>query len=171
VLDWIKEVAGFLVHESETIPGLEDTDIIPADARGSLANVKKNLPFEFDMPTYLPDGFHFVDHVDVYSDAVFLRWTNGEADEILMQIATEHAQEYVTGPNSAQEIQINGQPAMLIQGGYDDNQHWDSDRKMIHIVQRDGEVIYWLVYIKTSDGELDYERVTAELIRMMSSRQ
>ena len=169
VLDWIKHVAGFIVQENDSLPIYGDEVIIFPEAHNSLATVLENAPFEFAMPTYVPDGFHLEDNVDVFSDSVFLRWMNSIGDEILIQVETDHGQQYMTGTGAAQEIQVNDQPAMLVEGGYDTNNNWDPDRKMINIVQRRGQIIYWLIYIKTSEGELDHALITEELSRMMGS--
>jgi hypothetical protein len=58
---------------------------------------------------------------------------------------------------------------MLVQGGYDTNNQWDPDRKMINIIQRRDSLIYWLIYIKSSEDELDPDGITGELSHMMSS--
>ena len=85
-----------------------------------------------------------------------------------MQIDTEHEQRYLTGIDAAQEIQINGQPAMLIQGGYLYNS-WDYTLPTLNIIQRKGDLIYWLIYVQKYKGSFDDVLWRNELVRMMSS--
>ena len=170
VLNWIKQIAGLEVEETNTFPVAEgETVSVPPEARYSLKDIIKDLPYELVMPAHVPDGFFFEDKVDVQDKSVFMRWLNGNGNEILMLVDTDHGQRYITGTDAAQEIQVNGQPALLVQGGYDVNGNWDSNRWMMNIIQRRDDVIYWLIYIQNSDGEFDGTAVKDELIQMMGS--
>lgn len=170
VLDWIKQIAGLDVQEENYIPISESESVsIPPDVRASLETIKKDLPYLLAMPEYVPSGFVFEDKVDVHDEQVFMRWLNSDWDEILMLVDTDHGQRYITGTDAGQEIQVNGQPALLVQGNYDVNGNWDSEQKMMNLIQRRGEVIYWLVYVENSDNEFDSGAIQDELIRMISS--
>jgi hypothetical protein len=169
VLDWIKHVAGFIVQETDALTGMEDAVTIPPTTSETLEQALQDAPFKFAIPAYVPAGFQLQNNVDIYSDSIFLFWTNEEGDDILLQVETEHGQQYLTGTNAAQEIEINGQPAMLFQGTYDSNNTWDRDRKQINIVQRRGDLVYWLIYNKISEGEMDAAGITKELSQMMGS--
>ncbi len=142
---------------------------IPPDVSESFERVRKDLPYEVSLPGYIPDGFIFGDTVDVQGQSIFMHWTNDNQDEILLQVDTDHGQNYLTGKDAAQEIQVNGQPAMLFQGGYDAAHIWDPSIKMINLLQQKGKVVYWLIYIKNSEGTIDGEAAKEELIHMMSS--
>ena len=170
VLYWIRQIAGLEVQEEDYIPILESKPkLIPPDVRDSLTNTAKGLPYELAMPSYVPDGFVFEDKVDVQDEQVFMRWMGSDGDEILMLVDTDHGQRYVTGTDAGQEIQVNGQPALLVQGNYDTNGNWDSEQKMMNLIQRRKDVIYWLVYVGNSDSEFDSRLVQEEIVHMMSS--
>ena len=167
VLDWIKQIAGFEVQETNTVSSESSITIKPT-ASGSMDDMLNDLPYEIAMPSYVPDGFNFKDKVDVHAESVFMTWRNIKGDQILLQIDTEHAQRYLTGIDAAQEIQINGQSAMLIQGGYVDDS-WDSTLPTLNIIQRKGELIYWLIYVQKYNEPFDDMVWTDELARMMGS--
>jgi len=170
VLTWIKQIAGLEVQEEDYIPFSESESVsIPPDVHDSLANIVKDLPYELVMPAYVPDGFTFEDKVDVQDTQVFMRWLNSDRDEILMLVDTDHGQRYVTGTDAGQEIQVNGQPALLVQGNYNVNGNWDSEQKMMNLIQRRDESIYWLIYVGHSDNEFDSATIQDELVRMMGS--
>jgi len=170
VLYWIKQIAGLEVQEEDYIPIAESEYVpIPPDVRDTLANIVKELPYDLTIPAYVPDGFTFEDKVDVQDEQVFMRWLNNDRDEVLMLVDTDHGQRYITGTDAGQEIQVNGQPALLIQGNYDVNSNWDSEQKMMNLIQRRDDVIYWLIYVGYSDNKFDNATIKDELVRMMSS--
>jgi hypothetical protein len=170
VLYWIRQIAGFEVQEEDYIPFSESDSVsIPPDVRDTLANIANDLPYQLAIPAYVPTGFIFEGKAEVQDGQVFMRWLNGVGSEILMLVDTDHGQRYITGTDAGQEIQVNGQPALLVQGNYDINGNWDSDQKMMNLIQRRDEVIYWLVYVGNSEGSFDSETVQDELIRMMGS--
>jgi hypothetical protein len=170
VLQWLREIAGFEIEERDSLGAADEIDSIPPDYHSNLLeDVIGHLPYELSMPAYVPDGFLFQKRVSVTDNSIFMHWTSRNGDEILMLVDTDHGQRYVTGTDAAREIQVNGQPAMLIQGGFDSDNNWNPDMKMMNLVQRKDDVIYWLVYIVSSDGEFDSKSVQDELIHMMSS--
>lgn len=170
VLHWLKDVAGFVIEERDSMPAGIDTVLVPPDYRGnSMDEVIDHLPYELSMPSYMPDGFIFEDKVDVKDASVFMSWKNPDGDEILMLVDTDHGQRYLTGTDAGQEIQVNGQPALLVQGNYDANGNWDSEQKMMNLIQRRDEVIYWFIYVGDSEGGFDNGAVQEELVRMMGS--
>jgi len=167
VLDWIKQIAGFEVQETNTVTE-EGSVVIQPTVSEPMDEVLNDLPYEVAMPSYIPDGFTFDDKVDVHAESVFMTWRNSKGDQILLQIDTEHEQRYLTGIDSAQEVQINGEPALLIQGGYVDGS-WDSTLSTLNIIQRKGDLIYWLIYVQKYDGSFDDVLWKDELTRMMGS--
>jgi len=167
VLDWIKQIAGFEVQETNTVSEAGSVIIQPT-VSGPMEEILNDLPYEIAMPSYVPEGFIFGDKVDVHAESVFMTWRNSKGDQILLQIDTEHEQRYLTGIDAAQEIQINGEPAMLIQGGYVDGS-WDSTLSTLNIIQRKGDLIYWLIYVQKYIEPFDDVLWKDELTRMMGS--
>lgn len=169
VLNWIRQIAGFEIREIDSLPTTEKSVYVPPDIRDSLADILDDLPYTLELPAYVPDGFLFEDKVDLVKSSVFMRWMNKEGDEILMLVDTDHGQQYVMGTDAAQEVQVNGQPALLFQGGYDKEHNWDPDLQMINVVQRKGDLIYWLIYNQNSDNEVEGTALKNELIKMIGS--
>jgi len=170
VLHWLREIAGFEIEERDSLPTAVSEGSLPSDYhKNLLEDVIDLLPYELALPAYVPEGFLAENRVEKTGNLIFMSWMNGDGDEILMQVDTDHGQRYVTGTDAAREIEVNDQPAMLVQGGYDSNNVWDDNLKMLNIVQRKDDAIYWLIYIERSDGEFDREAIQNELIHMMSS--
>ena len=170
VLNWIRQIAGFEIREIDSISTAENNSVhIRPGIRDSLADILDDLPYTLELPAYVPDGFLFEDKVDLVKSSVFMRWMNEDGDVILMQVDTDHGQQYVMGTDAAQEIQVNGQPALLFQGGYDKEHNWDPDLQMINVVQRKDDLIYWLIYNQNSDNEFDDTASKDELIQMIAS--
>lgn len=170
VLHWLKDIAGFIIEERDSLPSVVSEGSLPSDHhRSLLEDVIDLLPYELAIPAYVPEGFLAENRVEKTGDSIFMRWMNSDGDMILMMVDTDHGQRYVTGTDAASEIQVNGQPAMLVQGGFDQENVWDDDLKMMTVVQRRNDAIYWLIYIEISDGEFDRDTIQNELIRMMSS--
>ena len=167
ILDWVKQIAGFEVQETNTV-SVEDAITIRPTVSGPLDDILSDLPYEIAMPSYKPDGFYFENKVDIHAESVFMTWRNSKGDQILLHIDTEHEQRYLTGIDAAQEIQINGQPALLIEGGYRDD-NWDSTLPTLNIIQRKGNLIYWLIYVQKYDEPFDETMWIDELARMMGS--
>lgn len=166
ILDWIKQIAGFDVQETNTV-SVEDSITMRPDVSGPLDDILNDLPYKIAMPSYVPDGFNFEDRVNVHAESVFMTWRNSAGDQILMQVDTDHGQRYLMGIDAAQEILINGQPALLAQGGYDADNIWNPDLKMMNIIQRRGDLIYWLIYVHKTGGGFDSGTVEYELTHMM----
>jgi len=170
VLYLVKQIAGFEIQEDDYIPVTDGGSVsIPPDMRDSLVNIAKALPYQLAVPAYVPEGFVFENKVEVQDTSVFMRWLDGDRNEILMLVDTDHGQRYVTGADAAREIQINGQSALLIQGNYDIYGNWDPSQKMLNLIQRQDDLIYWLIYIQHADGEFNSDAGQNELARMMSS--
>ena len=167
VLDWIKQIAGFEVQETNTVTE-EGSIVIQPTVSGLMGDILNDLPYEIFMPSYVPEEFVFGDKVDVNDESVFMTWRNVRGDQILLQIDTEHEQRYLTGIDAAREIQVNGQPAMLIQGGYLDDS-WDSTLPTLNIIQRKGDLIYWLIYVQKYNEPFDDVLWQDELVNMMGS--
>ena len=170
VLNWIRQIAGFEIREIDSLPTVENDSVhIRPGIRDSLADILDDLPYTLELPAYIPEGFLFEDKVDLVKTSVFMRWMNEGGDEILMLVDTDHGQQYVMGTDAAQEIQVNGQPALLFQGYYDKEHNWDPDLQMINVVQRKDDLIYWLIYNQNSDNEFDDTAFKDELIQMIAS--
>ncbi len=59
-----------------------------------------------------------------------------------------------TGADSTKEIIVNGQPAILIRGMWDENGKWDNTIKQAQLYWRKDELIYTLTSDVLDDEEL-----------------
>jgi hypothetical protein len=166
---WIRQVAGLQVQEVNERPTVEPEVTLSPDTIDALAQVRSQVPYPLSFPTYAPEGFLFVDRVEVQGQSVFMTWVKEDKDQILMMVDTDHGQQYLMGKDASQEIMVNGQPALFFEGGYDQNHTWDSTIKMVNLLQKKDQVVYWLVYVSGSQSPFDREQAKEELIHMMKS--
>jgi hypothetical protein len=166
----------------------------------TVEEARKMLRFEFKVPAWVPEGFTFDDRmcgVDSLSDYASLHWSG--ADEftgITIYLANLRSfnmatQKYVIGPaaiwwppvapGSYEEVQVNGQPAVLVRGDWDLNdvvseippgRELDADRKLETKWDKKRALqLYWV------DGEVLYDLYTRakvypeDLIKMAESAQ
>lgn len=193
-----RAVAGFLVEERTVSPVIGDENPVPVTAAQipsleaqptytpymveipSLAvrDVIRNPPFDFSLPTYIPDGFTLRGDAAtaISKEWVTLGWANQQNTEIEMLVEREYTGYALpVGVDSAEEIKVNGQPAMLVKGGWNGEHVWQADYGMEIHWQLNGSY-YRLIWnqrtperneITEITGDLDVVR--SELIRMAES--
>lgn len=168
VLDWIRHIAGFEVQETESLPGYDDGISFDPD-HNSIVYALKAIPFEFAIPAYAPDGYVLIDKL-TFSDntIILLDWVNKNKDYISMAVQNTVDLSVFTGVDSAEEIQINGQPAMLIHGAYLDGK-WDYTMKGITIYFKKDGLTYILGKFPSTPYTKDINVSQNELIRMVES--
>ena len=147
-LEWIRIVAGFTVEERAECPikavsagEFSPTRTAVASSAGavgtatpsptiivptvysvptlSLPEVLKNPPFQFGLPTWVPDGYTLDQTVGVANskDWVSFGSSNSNLSEIEMLVEQEYSGYTLpAGEGSSEEIEINGKPALLIRG-------------------------------------------------------
>lgn len=148
---------------------------VPAD---SLPAALANPPFSFGLPAWLPDGFTIDEQAAIANsqDWLSLSWRNTNGSEILMLVEREYTgYNLPVGEGSTREVQVNGQPALLIMGAWDSQHQWDSQRGITLHWSLDGRS-YRLVYSEREPlhNELrpiagDLEQLSQTLIRMAES--
>jgi hypothetical protein len=173
VLNWIKYIAGYEVHEMDSL-----SEIMGPNApsyflrRNSLVYALKDLPFEFAIPAYTPDGYVLVDKLEFDDTSVYLSWINQNDERIFMivsQASAEFGPGTIIGPNSAEEIHINGRPAMLVHGSYDLHNEWDPNFKRLSIYLIKDGLSYMISNSPHSPNTTGMEDFEKELVRMASS--
>ncbi len=207
-LELIRVVAGFNMKELKESPlkGLGEQDVVATQAAAEiipglvvtsaptptvieptvysvptlvLSDALKNPPFQFGLPTWVPEGFELDPIVGIANSKswVLLNWSNStNSSEIDMLVEKEYfGYNLPTGENSSEEIIINGQPALLVKGTWDPQGQWDPKREIV-IGWIKGGHFYRLTYnerlpvsneIKPIEG--DIEVIIRELIRMAES--
>jgi len=145
VLQWIETVAGFNVEERSESP-LKDleTGVIQPTIQSvptrTLPEVLANPPFSFGLPAWVPDGYELDNQVAIAKSKtwVSLTWRNPEGGQIIMLVEKEYTGYNIpAGVDSSEEIEINGQPALLILGNWDSHSQWEWDPSR-------GIAIYWI---------------------------
>ena len=194
VLELIKTVAGFNISEQTSSPmdGITASELSATQTSGQLSitptiytistlplpDALQNPPFQFGMPAWVPEGYTLDENVGIANsnDWVSLIWTNSENSEIEMLVEQKYTgYDIPAGENSSEEIQINGQPALLVRGFWNEQHEWDPQRG-ISIGWEKEDHFYRLTYserepvhneIKPIEG--DMEATLKEMIQMAES--
>ena len=146
VLDWIKHIAGFNIEESTSAPVIGAINATTYYYTPQpLPTALKDLPFTFNMPVYIPNGFVFNDNVVVAQSKSWasLSWV-GRGGEINLLVQQNWDITIPTRVNGAKEVNINGQPAILIQGWWDASGRWDQSKKSLQLYWRKDGLIFTL---------------------------
>jgi len=168
VLDWIRHIAGFEVQEVDLLYVVDPNAPSFVLRHNSLVYALKDLPFEFAIPAYAPDGYVLVDKIEFDDYSVFLNWVNQDKEKIWTTVQNTVDPAVFTGFDSAEEIQINGQPAMLIHGAYVDGK-WDYTMKGITIYFKKDGLTYILGQFPSTPYIKDIDVSQNELIRVAES--
>jgi hypothetical protein len=152
-LNWVKYIAGFGV--TDTAPDTSGPIVEFYFTPQPLPVAVDDLPFTFSMPAYIPDGFHFSDDVVIAQSKSWIAMTwRGEGGELELLVQQNWDMTIPAGVDSAKEIQINGQPAILIRGVWDKNGKWDNTIKEVQLYWRKHELIYTLISDVLGNEEL-----------------
>lgn len=171
-----------------------ETSVLPAAQPECLTldEARKIVRFEMHVPTWAPEGFVFDDRicsVDQLSDFVGLSWKGvDEQSSIFIMLQNLRwfdmaSQQYRIGqaaiwgpvaPGSYDEVQIHGQPAVLVRGDWDyvKKDFGQSDHVQVIDSEWDSKIALQLHWV---DGEVMYHLYTRpdvspeDLIRMAES--
>ncbi len=194
-LELIRSIAGFNIEEQGESPikeiakgegstesaDPESTVIEPtvySVPTFTLPEALKNPPFQFGLPTWIPEGYVLDQNVGIANSKswVALKWSNSNSSEIQMLVEQEYSgYNLPAGENSSEETMVNGQPALLVRGFWDHQGQWDPKRGITIGWIKDGH-FYRLNYderepshneIKPIEG--DMEAIIKELIQMAES--
>ncbi len=146
VLELIRNIGGFNVEEVETAPTFAPNPTVYSYTPQPLPDALQDLPFSFAMPAYIPDGYTLSDDVVVAESKawVSLRWANENGQEINMLVQQDWDLSLPASTGGAEEIQINGEPALLLNGGWsaDGTGEWDTGKNVLQLYWRHGDLIY-----------------------------
>lgn len=168
IVELIRHIAGFEVEEMDSLPASEGGY---AAKHTSLTYLLQEISFEFALPAYIPEGYTFIDKIYYDENIVFLDYLNEDYDLIYYSVQNTMEPLIVTGFDSAEEIQINGQPALLIRGAFVDDV-WDYTLNGIIIYFKQDGLTYQVGQFPSfSRGEHEKETDLSldELIRMAES--
>lgn len=170
---WIKSIAGFIIEEQSVSP-LTDVDwtagtVYPIPTL-SMSIILKNPPFQFELPTWLPEGYEPNPIVAMANSKswVALHWENPQRPdiELLVEKGTDDLILRI-GENSSEEIKINGQPALLIRGNWN-LEKWDPYGGLTIGWVKD-ELTYRLSVHSHLEGDINV--LVSQLVKMAQSIQ
>lgn len=180
MIRWVKNVAGFQVEERNESPILNvavqatpvpDTISASVDITPTVVNyptidpetLLANSPFAFGLPQYIPAGFTLEDNTAIGNSNswVSLLWSSQNA-EIMMLVEKQYPGYLLpTGMDAAEEIEVNGKPALLMRGWWDENHKWDPTRGFeLHWMMQD--LHYRLVYSQRSVPRWEIEPISGD---------
>ena len=137
VANWIRQIAGFNVSETTESPLANVTEMpamITVLTPVPVSEIK-DAPFSFAMPQYLPSGFVLSQDFAIAQSKqwVLLHWSGNQVYEISMLVEIyDKALVLSTAQNSAVETTVNGQPALLVRGGWTSDSVWN-DKKGLEL--------------------------------------
>lgn len=193
VIQWIKIVAGFQVEERSESPmldtGEQATPLTTNEITATTTNlvtllsatptmvvyptsapqtIISNPPFAFGLPKYIPNGFNLMDNAAIANSNswVSLMWSSQNA-EIIMLVEKQYPDYPLpTGMDGAEEIEVNGKPALLIRGWWDENHKWDLTRGFeLHWMMQD--IHYRLVYSQRSVPRWEIEPISGDADKIL----
>ena len=110
-------------------PDTSDATIVEPELM-SLQAARTAVPFYFGIPSQVPDGWVMEEQGRVNDlgggPYVQIEWTNpGHGNISLSAREDDGSASRLVGPNSFREVEVGGQPAVLLKGAWDhDSQEW-----------------------------------------------
>jgi hypothetical protein len=168
-LELIRLVAGFNIQEQSESPlaFMDDPEstveitVYPVLTE-QLADLLKNPPFSYELPTWVPDGYTLNQEIgkSVSGSWISLGWGSPDGLTSYELLVEKEYNGYTlpAGEGSAEEITINGQPAYLVRGDWGADGQWDP---------RGGITIGWQLdghFYRMDYGQLEPERYTVTSI-------
>lgn len=140
--DVLRQIGGIRFKETAVYPGagVDEDEIIIIESelvRGEnevlIEEARTRLALDFNVPSALPERFTMAKEV-LYSDvgdaSARFRWRDADSiDSLFLEVRIANPDiNWIVGPNSTEEVLINGRSAALITGNWDTNsQEWDND--------------------------------------------
>jgi hypothetical protein len=151
-------------------PDTSDATIVEPELM-SLQAARAAVPFDFGLPTQVPDGWLIEEQVRVNDlgggPFVEILWANPGHGKISFSVWPAHQGDgapisRLVGPDSFREIEIGGQPAVIVKGGWDhDSREW-AWLEVTTLIWTVDDVLYTLA---TSSDEVS----EADLVTMAES--
>lgn len=169
VLYLLRHIAGFDVLETQELPVVDDKPSF-APNQDSFETGLGKLPFKFAMPAYVPDGYTLVNKLEFDDSQASMAWQNANQAPLWMIVQHTSQPSILAGQESVEEIQINGQTALLIRGAFSQGT-WDATLQGITIYFTQDGLTYVLGQYPDHVNQLnDKPLITLdELVRMAGS--
>lgn len=168
----VRKIGGLTVLITDQYPVPKGKPRIVPDDIVAVAEGRARLDYEFNLPTWVPEGMVLLENEahasNIRHSELTLSWLDervkGRAFSLRVAEALPDVN-YVVGPNSVTEVMINDIKATLIRGGwYENNKTWNYDISRTLRWQMDG-IEYQLSTGNETVGGLS----DAELIRVAES--
>lgn len=165
----ILEIAGVTyVSEEElksSVPASPRPEVITPEDILSIAEAQSELPYEISLPTWTPDGFVLGASVRVsyfengFTPAI-ITWYGSDPEIGHIELMIGQRVNWLVDLESVREIQLNGQPAALVGGTWDEETGQWNEESNLSLTWMRGDAMY-----KLSAPGLP----AADLIRMAES--
>jgi len=160
---------------TDRLPDTNDATIVEAELM-SLQAAQTTVPFDFGIPSQVPEDWIMDEQVrltDLGSGPfIEIRWISSDDARIKMIFSARSALQddsspssWLVGQDSFQEIEISGQPAVIVRGGWDHNSREWAWSEMMALIWTVNGVEYTL-----STGG-DFEGSEAQLVAIAESTQ
>lgn len=152
VNEWIQQIGGVFVLETNEYPGSGPVETIPFE-QYSFAEVANELPFEISLPGWIPEEFEIIPTVKVArfdqpAVTAYIDWkpTSGPILSLMIQHRLDGENGgLIVGEGSVEEYLVNGEPAALVRGGWNaDIQQWDFKLKVLTLSWKHNDQTYVL---------------------------
>ncbi|MFZ0547541.1 MAG: DUF4367 domain-containing protein [Candidatus Promineifilaceae bacterium] len=127
--DILKEIGGIPIFITEDYPFSDHPNIVQDDII-TLEEADDRLGFEFNLPTYMPEGMVLKEdevHASNITNNVTLIWDDAAVPGRILRLIVERENDigWAVGPDSVTEVMVNDIPASLMQGGWnEDTKKW-----------------------------------------------
>jgi len=130
--EWTGVIGGVLFTATGDYPGEGGSVTIIPSEEMSLNEARAVLPFTVDLPTWVPQGYALEEKVSIlrFEDGVeriYIHW--GSPEKALLELNIENTADpkWLVGPESIEELSVNGKLAALVRGGWNaDTKQWDN---------------------------------------------
>lgn len=127
--DMVHQIGESLVRETAIYPFSGDADIVTSDYL-TLEEAREAVDFNFSLPADLPERYVLLEEIMVTPgmSTVLIRWDSPvRGDGLILHISPHHPEaQFLVGPDGLEIVQVNGEDAMFIRGGWLENtQSWD----------------------------------------------
>lgn len=147
--EWTGKIAGVIFTTTGDYPGDDGAvTIIPSESL-SLEEARSILPFAIDLPTSIPEGYALEEKVSILRfedgiERVYIHWSAPEKALLALEIENTTDPKWLVGPESIQEMLVNGEPAALVRGGWNaDTKQWDNlDTLTLYVPHKDQTYIF-----------------------------
>lgn len=152
VSEWIQQIGGVFVLETNEYPGSGPVETIPFE-QYSFEEIVNELPFEISLPGWIPEEFEIIPTVKVArfnqtAVTAYIDWKSLSGP--ILSLMIQHRLDgknggLIVGEGSVEEYLVNGEPAALVRGGWNaDIQEWDFNLKVLTLSWKHDDQTYVL---------------------------